>query len=224
MISKNDLAKTIDSTILRPDCNYKDIENLCKDAAKYEFASVCILPYYVPYAKNLLDGTNVKICSVAGFPIGANFISTKIEETESLLEHGCNEVDMVINIAALMNNELKFVREEIEALSELCHTNNAILKVIIETCLLSEKQKIDMCKIVSDAGADFIKTSTGFSKSGADLNDIILFKLNISENVKIKASGGIRNLEQALAFINAGASRIGTSSGVAIMEEYIINS
>ena len=220
-ISRKELAKAIDSTILRPDSTYKDIEKLCEEAIRYRFASVCVLPCYTSYSANLLDGTGVEICSVVGFPLGANYISTKLEEAESLLEHRCTELDMVISIQALMNGELAYVREEIEALGELCHSNGAILKVIIETCLLNTKQKIDMCKIVSDAGADFIKTSTGFSKSGAEIADILLFKEYISDEVKIKASGGIRNLELALQFIDAGASRIGTSAGAAIMMEYM---
>ena len=212
------LAKYIDSTILKPDSTYKEIELLCADAANYQFASVCVLPLYVGYASNLLDGSGVKICSVAGFPLGANQISTKLEETESLLENRCDEVDMVISIASLMNGNLNYVREEIEALSELCHSNDAILKVIIETCLLNENQKIEMCKIVSDSGADFIKTSTGFSTAGANVGDIELFSRYLSNNVKIKASGGIKNTDAALSFIKAGVSRIGTSSGKSIIE------
>jgi deoxyribose-phosphate aldolase len=212
------LAKYIDSTILKPETSYKDIETLCSNAAAYQFASVCVLPYYVGYAANILDGTSVKICSVAGFPLGANMISTKLEEAESLLESGCNEVDMVINIGAVMNSNFSFVREEIEAISELCHSNDAIVKVIIETCLLNTEQKIEMCKIVSDSGADYIKTSTGFSTSGATIADIELFTNYLTNNVKIKASGGIKNLETTLRFIEAGASRIGTSSGKIIID------
>jgi deoxyribose-phosphate aldolase len=219
-ITRKLLAQSIDSTILKPNTSNFDIEKLCLDAYNYRFASVCILPYYVNYASKLLDGSEVKICSVAGFPLGGNLICTKLEEIESLLENFCNEIDMVINIGALMNNNFDYVREEIEAIAELCHSGGAIIKVIIETCLLNQKQKIDMCKIVSDSGADFIKTSTGFSTSGATIEDILLFKENLSENVKIKASGGIKNLKSALDFINAGASRIGTSSGSIIMEEY----
>ncbi|MBX3043977.1 MAG: deoxyribose-phosphate aldolase [Candidatus Kapabacteria bacterium] len=218
-MSRIELAKTIDSTILKPDSKYSDIENLCRDAAKYHFASVCVLPRYVGYAANLLDGSGVAVCSVVGFPLGANYISTKIEEAESLIENRCTELDMVINLPALMNKEFAYVKEEIEALAELCHSNDAILKVIIETCLLSDYQKIEMCKIITEAGADYIKTSTGFSLAGADLKDIYLFREFIGENVRIKASGGIRNLEQALTFVEAGASRIGTSSGVKIIEE-----
>lgn len=219
-LTKIELAKSIDSTILRPDSTYKDIELLCSDAAKYNFASVCVLPIYTSYAANLLDGTGVEICSVVGFPLGANHISTKIEESESLLEHRATELDMVINIAALMNGEKNYVREEIEAIAELCHSNNAIVKVIVETCLLNQEQKIDICKIINDSGADFIKTSTGFSKAGAELQDILLFKEYVNTNVRIKASGGIRNTEQAIAFINAGAHRIGTSAGTIIMNDF----
>lgn len=218
--NRNQLAKAIDSTILRPDSTYKDIEKLCREAATHRFASVCVLPIFTSYSANLLDGTGVGVCSVIGFPLGANFISTKLEEAESLLEHSCTELDMVINLPALMNGELAYVREEIEALAELSHSNDAILKVIIETCLLSNQQKIDMCKIINDSGADFIKTSTGFSKAGANLADIALFKEYINEDIKIKAAGGIRNLEQAIAFIDAGANRIGTSAGATIMNEY----
>ncbi len=222
-INQYNLAKSIDSTILKPDSSNMDIEKLSSDAAKYGFASVCILPHYTSYAANLLNGSGVKICSVVGFPLGANFISTKLEEAESLLEHNCNELDMVINIAAMINGDTAYIKEEIEALSELCHTNDAILKVIIETCLLTDEQKITMCKIIRESGADFIKTSTGFSKSGANLNDILLFKKFTGDKVRIKASGGIRSLGQTLQFIQAGADRIGTSAGEIIMKEFIAN-
>lgn len=219
MMNVSELASYIDHTILKPNSSYKDVEKLCQEAIQFNFASVCILPHYVSYASNILGNTKVKTCSVVGFPLGANLISTKLEETESLIENGCEEIDMVISVASVINEDYNYVQEEIEAITELTHCNDGLVKVIVETCLLNDFQKIKMCEIVSKAGADFIKTSTGFSTSGAEINDILLFKKHLSPNIKIKASGGIKNLEQALNFINVGVNRLGTSSGKSIIDE-----
>lgn len=218
-LTKAELAATIDSTLLRPESSYSDNERLCLDAIKFGFAAVCILPCYTEFCRDIIKDSSVKLCSVVGFPLGSNLISTKIEEVESLMEQGCNEVDMVINFPALFNKNYSFVREEIETICEICHSGNTLLKVIIETSLLSREQKIILCEIISDSGADFIKTSTGFAKSGAEIDDIILFKRHISDKVRIKASGGIRDFNSAIMFIEAGAARIGTSSGVNIINE-----
>ncbi len=215
------IQRFIDSTNLKANASYEEIDSLCKTAAMYQFAAVCINPFYVQYAAEFLFGTNVNICSVVGFPLGANIFKNKILETEYLLKNKCNEIDMVINISQLMNKNYDYVQKEIEQIANLCHSENAITKVIIETCLLSESQKIDMCKIVSQSGADYIKTSTGFSLSGATKEDIRLFRNYLDKSVKIKAAGGIKDLKSTLEFIKLGAKRIGTSNGKNIIDELI---
>ncbi len=219
-MNKNiNIASYIDHTILNPDKTSADIYKLCKEAIEFNFASVCVLPHYVAYCRNLLDGTDVKVCTVIGFPLGATHTSTKIAEAESAIEDGATELDMVINIAALKNKDYKLVLEDIEAITQFSHLNNAIVKVIVETCLLDEEEKIKICELVNKAGADFIKTSTGFSTSGATVQDIALFRKYCSADVKIKASGGVRSFDFAMELINAGADRIGTSSGIKIVNE-----
>ncbi len=219
MDNKLNIAEYIDHTILNPDKTNADIYKLCKEAIEYKFASVCVLPHYVAYCRNLLDGTDVKVCTVIGFPLGVTHTSTKIAEAESAIEDGANELDMVINIAALKNKDYQIVLEDIEAITQFAHLNNAIVKVIVETCLLNEEEKIIICELVSKAQADYIKTSTGFSTSGATIEDIKLFRKYCSENTRIKASGGIRTAEFAMQLIEAGAHRIGTSSGIKIFNE-----
>ena len=219
-MNKNiNIASYIDHTILNPDKTNEDIYKLCKEAIEYKFSSVCVLPHYVAYCRNLLADTGVKVCTVIGFPLGATHTSIKIAEAETAIEDGAIELDMVINISALKNKDYKTVQEDIEAVTEFAHLNNAIVKVIVETCLLTLDEKIKICEIVSNAGADFIKTSTGFSTSGATIEDIELFRKHCSENVKIKASGGIRSNDFTIQLINAGADRIGTSSGIKIFNE-----
>lgn len=212
----HEILRKVDHTLLSQTATFYDIKLICDDAIKYNVASVCIAPYYVKIAKEYV-GERAKICTVIGFPNGYNDLETKKFETESAIKNGADEIDMVINICALKDKKYDYVLSEISEIKELC--KKKILKVIIETCLLDESEKIKMCEIVSKAGADFIKTSTGFSKSGATFEDIRLFKEYISPNVKIKAAGGIKSMEDAEKFIKLGAERLGTSRIVKIVKE-----
>jgi deoxyribose-phosphate aldolase len=213
------LAGKIDHTILKPESTNFQIENLCKEANEFNFASVCVLPHYVSYAKNLINNDFTKICTVIGFPLGATFTQTKVAEAEEAIENGAEELDMVMNIAAFKNEDYMKVQEDIETIAEFAHLNNTIVKVIIETSLLTLDEKIKASVIVSNSGADFIKTSTGFSTGGATVEDILLMREHCNSQTKIKASGGIRDLDFALELIDAGADRIGASAGVKIIEE-----
>ncbi|MDQ7982756.1 MAG: deoxyribose-phosphate aldolase [Spiroplasma sp.] len=212
----NNLNQYIDQTILKPDAAVTEIETLIDQAKTYQFKAVCINPYYVKHCTQKLKNTGVKICTVIGFPLGANTTATKVFETQTAIADGANEIDVVINIAALKNQQDSYLLEELKQIRQVC-TKDIILKVIIETALLTEPQKILACKLVSQAQADFIKTSTGFAGGGATVADIKLLKKNIAKNVAIKASGGIRTQAQAIAMIDAGATRIGTSNGVNIV-------
>jgi len=216
-IPKNslDIAPYIDHTNLKSDATSVSIIELCQQARTYGFASVCINPYYVRLSKREMDKRTV--CTVVGFPLGANLTHIKIEEAKKAIKQGATELDMVINIAELKQGGYNFVLGEIEKLAEVCHDNSAILKVIIETCLLNEEEKIIACLIAKKAGADFVKTSTGFSKSGATVGDIMLMRTVVGEYMGVKASGGIRDTETALAMISAGANRIGASSSLSII-------
>jgi deoxyribose-phosphate aldolase len=209
------MNKYIDHTLLKATATQKDIENICKEAIENKFASVCINPCNVAQAYNLLKDSEVKTCTVIGFPLGANTIETKVFETKDAIKNGAQEIDMVINIAALKDGRLDYIEDEVSQILEACATN-AILKVIIETCYLSDEEKINMCKIVDKVGANFIKTSTGFGTDGATKEDIKLFKETLSDKILIKASGGIKNKQQANEYINLGCSRLGTSNGVNI--------
>ncbi len=211
-----EIVSKVDHTLLSPISTFSDIKNLCDEGMKYGVASVCIPPCFVKKAKDYVEN-NLKVCTVIGFPNGYNDESVKIFEANHALEVGADEIDMVINIGFLKEKNYSKVLSEIKNIKDVC--GDKILKVIIETCLLSQEEKINMCKIVSDSGADFIKTSTGFSKSGAKIEDVILFKKYIDKNVKIKAAGGISNLEDAEKFISAGASRLGTSKIIKIIKE-----
>ncbi|MCQ3907715.1 MAG: deoxyribose-phosphate aldolase [Mycoplasmoidaceae bacterium] len=214
-----ELNKYIDHTLLRPDAAENEIRKLCEEAKLYKFASVCVNPYYIPFCKQILDGTDVKVCTVIGFPLGQMTTKAKCDETTDAIMKGAKEIDMVLNIAALKQEKLDYVTDEIKQIAEICHSHQAILKVIIETCLLNEHNKIDACQCVSNAGADFIKTSTGFSTAGATVADVALMKKYVDPKVKIKAAGGIRNKADAIAFIEAGASRLGTSKGVSLIAD-----
>jgi deoxyribose-phosphate aldolase len=214
------LASMIDHTLLSPDATLENINKLCLEAKEYNFASVCILPNYIIYAKDLLCGTSVKICTVIGFPLGANILPVKLYEMDEAIENGAQEVDIVVNNAFMKNNDIHRYEEEITLLNSVAKGLGASTKFIIETALLNETEKILATKIVSNAGADFVKTSTGFAKSGATIEDVRLLKTNCSGNTLVKASGGIRSMDFALELIEAGASRIGTSSGVKIIEEF----
>lgn len=212
---KLEMLKFVDHTALKPFVTYKEIEELCNEAIKYHTASVCVPPCYVKRIKKEY-GDKVNICTVIGFPLGYQTLESKLAECESALKDGANEIDMVVNIADIKNKEYKKVEDEIIALKHV--VKNKILKVIIETCFLTEDEKIVMCEIISKSGADYIKTSTGFGTHGAMIEDIRLFKKHLRDGVKIKAAGGIKTLDDLSMFINEGCSRIGSSSSVKLVK------
>ncbi len=208
-MEKEEILKKVDHTNLNQTATWEDIKKICDEAIKYNAASVCIPPCYVEQVKKYV-GEKLKICTVIGFPNGYNTTDVKVYETQEALKDGADEIDMVINIGYLKDKKYDYIENEIKEIKKVCGKN--ILKVIIETCLLTEEEKKKMCKIVKEAGADFIKTSTGFSKNGATFEDIKIFKENLEgSNVKIKAAGGIKSFEDAQEFINLGADRLGTS-------------
>ncbi len=209
-----DIASFIDHTLLRPDATEADIVRLCGESKRYHFASCCVNPCWVPLVNKLLIGSGVKTCSVVGFPLGSSHITVKSFEANKCVEDGAEEIDMVMNIGALKSGNTDLVMDEIK---EIVKRTGATVKVIIETCLLSTGEKIEAAKIVMEAGAHFVKTSTGFSKHGATIEDVKLLKTVVGERIGIKASGGIRTYKQAADMIEAGATRIGTSSGLAIV-------
>lgn len=221
-LSNEELAKYIDHTLLKPDAKISDIDNLCNEAVEYGFYSVCVNPIWVGYCFDKLKSTDVKVCSVIGFPLGSNKTEIKLQETELAIKDGTEEVDMVINIGKLKSGDYKFVYDEIKQITDLTKKYLVKLKVIIETCLLTDEEKVIASTICKKAGADFVKTSTGFSTGGANLFDVVLMKL-AAEGLEIKASGGIKSKSDALKFIAAGASRLGTSSGVKIIKDEITN-
>lgn len=217
-MNKLELARYIDHTILKPDAKEGDIIRLCREALEYKFASVCVNACNVKLAASFLNGTDVKVCTVVGFPLGATTKETKAFEAAQAIENGATEVDMVINIGALKSGKLDAVEEDIRAVAEACK-GKALLKVIIETCLLTDEEKVAACELSEKAGADYVKTSTGFSTGGATVEDIVLMRKTVSPHIGVKASGGVRNLETALKMIEAGATRIGASASVAILNE-----
>ena len=212
------IPSMIDHTLLRQDATKDLIEDLCKEAIEYNFASVCVNPTFVKLCEGLLKGTNVKIATVVGFPLGANTKEVKAFETIDAINNGATEIDMVINIGALKDKDYKTVKEDIEEVVNAAKSK-AIVKVIIETCLLTEEEKIKACEISKDAGADFVKTSTGFSTGGATVEDVKLMKSIVKDDLEIKASGGVRDLKTAMEMIEAGATRLGTSSSIKIAKE-----
>lgn len=212
----------IDHTLLKPDATSEDIRTLCKEAMQYQFASVCIQPIWVKLASDILKGSNVKVCTVVGFPLGANTKEMKAEEAYQLVTSGAQEIDMVISLGYLKAKQYQKVKEEIEAVVQA--SKPAIVKVIIETCLLTDEEKQIASELTKEAGAHFVKTSTGFSRAGATLEDVALMRKAVGLDFGVKASGGIRDLASAKAMIKAGATRLGTSSGVAIMQSYKIES
>jgi len=216
---KEIIASYIDHTLLKQTVTIDEIKNLCIEANEFNFASVCILPYYISYAKEYINNKNIKICTVIGFPLGANTKESKIYETKNAISIGANEIDMVANLPAFFNNDYNYVESEIKEIKKICNDNNVILKVIVETCLLNYDQKKLISKIVSNCGADFIKTSTGFSSYGATIEDVKTLKENVSPNVNVKASGGIKTLKSLIEMLEAGATRIGTSSAINILKE-----
>lgn len=216
-----DIAHYIDHTLLKPEATEKNIKQLCEEAKKYHFASCCINPHWVILVRKNLVGTYIKTCSVVGFPLGASRINTKIFEAERCTLDGADEIDMVMNIGAFKSGHKDIVAKEIR---EIVRKTGVIIKVIIETCLLTNDEKIEAAKIVMANGAHFVKTSTGFSKYGATVDDVRLLKGIVGNKIGVKASGGIRTYRQAAEMIKAGATRIGTSSGVAIVTNFKKNS
>lgn len=209
----------IDHTLLKPDATEGDVRRLCEEAAHFGFAAVCVNPYWVPLAADRLGGTQVRVCTVIGFPLGANRTATKMAEAREALANRATELDMVINVGALRSGHYAAVSEEIRALAALAHDGGAILKVILETCLLTREEKIAAAKAAVEARADFVKTSTGFSTGGATVDDVRLLRETVGKELGVKASGGVRTWAALQEMVRAGATRIGTSSGVSILRE-----
>ena len=216
-MDKAQIAKMIDHTILKPEATEKEVIKLCKEAVKYTFALVCINPLLVPVAATELEGTDIEVCTVIGFPLGATTTEVKAFETKDVIEKGATEVDMVINVGKLKERDLEYVKNDIKAVVEAAK-DKALTKVIIETCLLTDEEKVIACQLSKEAGADFVKTSTGFSTGGATAADIKLMRETVGPDMGVKASGGVRSREDALAMIENGATRIGASASIAICE------
>lgn len=212
------ITQYIDHTLLKPTATEMDFRKLCEEIYKHNFYAACVPPHYVRFVKDILVYSEAKVCTVIGFPLGYNATSIKLAEAGQALADGANELDMVMNINAFKSMAYLTVKEEIKTMAELVHSKDALLKVIIETAYLDNFDLSIACEICEEAGADFVKTSTGFAPKGADLAQVEVMRQTLPENVKIKASGGIQTYEQAIAFINAGAERLGTSSGVAILK------
>lgn len=209
------LAKYIDHTILKPETTRQEVIQVCQEAKTHGFFSVCVNPYYVSLVKKELEGSDVKVCSVIGFPLGASVTAVKAAETKQAIADGANEIDMVLNIAAMKNGEYDYVLNDIKGVVAALE-GKAILKVILENCLLTQEEIVKACEMSVEAGAHFVKTSTGFSKSGATASDIALMRKTVGPDIGVKASGGVRDTETALAMIEAGASRIGASASISI--------
>ncbi len=214
-ITKKELASYIDHTLLKPDASRAQILEVCKEAKEYHFASVCVNSCWIPLVASELQGSGVAPCTVIGFPLGACLTSVKVKEAVDSIASGAEEIDMVINVGAVKSCEWDVVRSDIAAVNEV--KGNAKLKVIIETCLLTDEEKVRVCEIAKEVGVDFVKTSTGFSTGGATAEDVALMRKTVGENIGVKASGGVRTLDDALAMIKVGASRLGASAGVKIV-------
>ena len=217
-----EIAALIDHTLLKPQATEADIRRLCQQARRHGFAAVCLNPYWVALAAKELAGSPVHVATVAGFPLGANTTAVKVAETEEAIRAGAREIDMVLNVGELCAGNLQAVGVDIAAVVAAAHARGALVKVILETALLSDDQKIDACTICKQARADFVKTSTGFSTSGATVHDVALMRRAVGPEMGVKASGGIRTLEDLEAMRAAGATRIGTSSGVQIVETALV--
>lgn len=209
------IAGIIDHTILKQDASFKDVERICLEAIEYKFWSVCVNSSYVSFAYDILKKSGVKVCSVVGFPLGAMISEAKAYEASKAIENGAEEIDMVINVGFIKSKRLRLVEEDIKKVREA--SGNKLLKVIIETCLLTDDEKKIACKISKELNADFVKTSTGFSTSGANEHDVKLMRDIVGPSIGVKASGGVRTYEDALKMIKAGANRLGTSNGIAIV-------
>lgn len=212
------IAAYIDHTLLKQDAAAPQIDRLCAEAAQYHFASVCVNPWYVPRCVKHLQGTGVKVCTVVGFPLGATTTESKVFETLQAVRSGAEEIDMVMNVCAMKSGNTRAIEQEIQALAAAVE-GHAILKVILETCLLTEEEKILACQIAKRAGADYVKTSTGFSTGGATVADVTLMRRTVGPEMGVKAAGGIRDYATAKAMLDAGATRIGASAGIAIVQQ-----
>jgi deoxyribose-phosphate aldolase len=213
-----DLARWIDHTLLKPEATADQVSRLCSEAREFHFATVCINPSYVPLAAGLLAGSDVAVCTVAAFPLGASLPELKAHETRSLIGKGASEVDMVINIGALKSGDVSLALEDVQSVVNAA-AGNAKIKVILEMALLTQREKIIACLLSKAAGADFVKTSTGFQATGATVEDVVLMRRVVGAGMGVKAAGGIRSLKDAQAMIAAGANRLGTSAGIAILEQ-----
>lgn len=218
-ITRDKLASYMDHTLLKPEATAADIDRVVEEARSFHTASVCVNPCWVPRVAEGLKGSGVSTCTVIGFPLGATTTAAKVAEAREAVDTGAQEVDMVINVGRLKGNEDDAVRGDIAAVADAAHEGGALLKVIIETCLLTDEEKVRACKLSQEAGADFVKTSTGFSTGGATADDVRLMRETVGANMGVKASGGIRTLDDAIAMIDAGASRLGVSAAVSILEE-----
>lgn len=212
------IASTIDHTLLKPDATAHQIDALCAEAVQHGFASVCVLPWHVRRAAAATGNSAVAVCTVVGFPLGGTFTQVKVAEAMQAMDDGATEIDMVANITALKSGDLHAVLHDVRAVVVAVHARHGLVKVIIEACLLTDDEKRHMCSVVTQAGADFIKTSTGFSTGGATVADVMLLRDHVGPGVRVKASGGIREASTALSMLAAGAARLGTSSGVAIVQ------
>ncbi len=211
------LAAMIDHTLLKPEATPTMVDQLCAEAAEYRFASVCVNPVYVARCAAALTGAGVAVCSVAGFPLGTNVTEIKALEAERAIEDGATEVDIVMNVGALKAADYALVHDDIAAVAKVCADGGAMLKVILETCLLTDEEKVKACELSVEAGADFVKTSTGFSTGGATVEDIALMRKTVGPEIGVKASGGVRTFEDAEAMVKAGATRLGASAGLKII-------
>ena len=219
-LAVNELAKMIDHTLLKPFISNEDLRKHCEDAIKYNFKTVAINNAPVPFCKKFLEGTDILCDAAVGFPLGQSTIETKVFETQDVIKKGAGEVDYVINIVEVKNSNWDYIEDEMKRIVNVCNENNVVSKVIFETCYLTDEEKIKICEIASKVRPTFVKTSTGFGTGGATAEDIKLMKKCVGDDIKIKASGGIRTVEDALSMIEAGARRLGTSQGVKIIEEY----
>ncbi len=222
-IKPRDMAKMIDHTNLNATATVDQIKKLCEEALEYQFASVCVNPIYVPLATKLLEESSVKVATVIGFPLGANTTETKAFETKNAIKNGAKEVDMVMNIGAFKSGAYDLVRSDIKAIIDATRssgvTSDVIVKIILETCYLNDEEIVKACEIVKEVGGDFVKTSTGFGSAGAEEEKVSLMRKVVGRDIGVKASGGIKNFEDALSMLDAGANRIGASSGVEIVTD-----
>jgi deoxyribose-phosphate aldolase len=217
-VSGIELNRMIDHTLLKPDATSEDIRRVCDEAKRYKFFSVCVNTHYVPLVFSELNGTDIKVCSIAGFPLGAMETKVKAYEAERAILEGASEIDMVLNVGSFKSGEEEFTKDDIAGVVAAC-SGQAIVKVIIEAALLSDEEKIQACKLAVEGGASFVKTSTGFGPPGANVKDVRIMREAVGPEIGVKASAGIRTAKFALELVEAGANRIGTSAGVAIMEE-----